>query len=911
MKNLRDQCTAFCSALSGRKRFALYILSYTAVFLVLYPIIFSAFLQSGTSFVWRADGVSQHFVRLLYLNDRIRDGISSLLSGKGWTVPLYDFQTALTSVDLQAGFPYLLAALFPADRIDVFYNVLVSCLYYLAGLTFSCLAFTFRRDMIAVLSGAVSYAFSGFALFAAVRHTHFMVPAVFLPLLIIGAEKVIRKKPGWLLTVMVFLSATTQWGLYFSCMQAALVVLYVTVRFFDICHKDRIKEYFLLWGRLCVWGGTGVLLAGAVLLPAFFSIVGTGRVGRDISAFQSLFRYSILYYKMFFAYFFVLPRSPGDWTYLGFTVLAMPSIVWLFSGRGKDMRTLRVLFILLTLMLWIPAFGYILSGFSNVSNRFCYAYALCVSAVITFLFPGREELRLRDALLPCACLAVYMAVPFLVQVPIPGLRVIVCLFAVLCAVLLFTALRKKQAGLIVRLTLLVIVCVSVCISAASLYGPDNSNYASEYVASPYPIYQRSQYESLHQSDTVNEDTGFFRVAASSLTRDSLNMSFFYDLNGITMYPYFGWSDVYLDWLREMEVPLFSNKQLVFGVGTNARLLSLLGVKYYALREDSGLVRPSGFTEIDTIENQGSVDLILQNENSLPLGYTYNAYILRDSYESLSPLDRQEQMMRTVVLDTSPQSPTLRSGSAVHSARKVPAAVEKTDGLTWENGLVRVEKPEAVIVLSFEPQKDTELWLRVVDLDLTDGSSTRQWTLWAETDSTRAKGDFAADGYVYSSLQHTQMLPLGYSSDGFSRVTVTFPETGTFLLEDLEVWCQPPETIAAEVSTLRAEPLEDLRTGRRGLHGKINVSEDKILCLSIPWLDGWTAYLDGTRVPLLHANTGFMAVEVPEGEHEVELLYMLPGLRGGLCLSAIGVICLLLILRKERKTEHLAESEVRT
>ena len=78
-------------------------------------------------------------------------------------------------------------------------------------------------------------------------------------------------------------------------------------------------------------------------------------------------------------------------------------------------------------------------------------------------------------------------------------------------------------------------------------------------------------------------------------------------------------------------------------------------------------------------------------------------------------------------------------------------------------------------------------------------------------------------------------------------------------------------------------------------GTVSVSKDKFLCLSIPYMDGWKAYIDGEEAKLYRANTAFMGVEVPTGEHEIELRYWIPGLTIGLLMSGAGLICLFTIL----------------
>ena len=952
----------------GVKYAAFYLIHYTLLFAAVAWFVFSAFRLAHVSFVWNLDGRGQHLARLIYISKTFRDSLRDLLAGRGWTFPLYDYHSGLTALDLQIGFPQILAILCPPNRMDRFYNVLVLFNYYMAGLSFSALGLYFQKKPLPVLAGAISYAFCGFALFSGVRHPHFMVAMWFLPLLIIGTEKVLKKEPSWLLLVMVFLSITTQWGLYFSCMNALLVALYMTVRFFDLYKTDRLREYVRLWGRMCIWGGIPVMLAGAVMVPSFFLLTGTGRVGREITAFRNLANYGIRYYRDFVSSFIGVPDMVDDWTILGFGVLSGPCLLWLFTRRRRGLRTLRILFVMLTFLLWIPAAGYVLSGFSNIANRFCFAYALCISAVITWMFP--EEIRSwRDLVVPVIWLALYSAVPVAARKPIPAFRILWGLTAVIPGIMLLGILMRKRFGeehqtaqptknsdkrfgQALQPAFLLLVCVSACVSANLLYSPHHSNYVAEFIRSPYELWDKEQYASLAKSPKVRQDTGLFRVAGSSMSFQELNMPFYYGLNGVTMYPYYGWSEPYMRWLSEMEYTFNVNRQEIYGFRTNARTLTLEGVKYFALREREGVQAPVGFTQVDLVENGQVRNRILRNENALPLGYTYDAYISREQYDTLSPLDRQESLMNCVLLEKPPVQSGIEASQGVQSAQKIPYSIEQMDGVSWKDGKLKVRKAGAKMTLSYSGVPQAEAWLRIVDLDLTRGSSGRRWSVkvegakveGAEAEGAKAEGakaedttpdgakaegakaeggkaegaeaegakadgakadgatpegnrtvayaDFAADAFPYANMQHTQLVPIGFSQEGTAKVDITFPKKGIYKLQDLEIWCQPHQTLAAQAQALREETLENISIGPSSITGDLNVSQNKILCLAIPWLDGWRAYLDGEQVPLLHANTAFMAIEVPAGEHEVELRYMLPGLRSGLLISCAGILCLL-------------------
>jgi hypothetical protein len=64
--------------------------------------------------------------------------------------------------------------------------------------------------------------------------------------------------------------------------------------------------------------------------------------------------------------------------------------------------------------------------------------------------------------------------------------------------------------------------------------------------------------------------------------------------------------------------------------------------------------------------------------------------------------------------------------------------------------------------------------------------------------------------------------------------------------------------------------------------------------------GWSATLDGADAPLLLANTAFMAVQVPPGNHQVELRYRTPGLLPGLLAFALGVVALIAVRRRSTR-----------
>jgi hypothetical protein len=74
----------------------------------------------------------------------------------------------------------------------------------------------------------------------------------------------------------------------------------------------------------------------------------------------------------------------------------------------------------------------------------------------------------------------------------------------------------------------------------------------------------------------------------------------------------------------------------------------------------------------------------------------------------------------------------------------------------------------------------------------------------------------------------------------------------------------------------------------------NFMQDGFLVLADVNYPGWSAFLDGGRVPLLQADYAFRAVRVPAGEHVVEFRFTPLSFSGGLILSAGMLLALIAV-----------------
>ena len=876
------------------KHFFQCILIYTLIFIPLSIIVFYAFIKYGKSFLWTIDGREAYLPRTIYLSQTVRNGIQNLFSGKGWTIPFYDFRIfpSKTTVSSQGELLNLLAIFWPWDHLDSFYDILVIIRLYLMGVSFCLFSWRFTRKTIAICIGAFSYTFCGFSLVGGLRHPFFLAPMILLPLLLLGTEKILSKEKPWVLICAVL--ATLLSSVYFSVMLSVILIGYFIIRYLHL-YGIKSKEDRGIIAVFFISGIISCLLSAAVVIPNLLINLDTGRAGFDAFQEQGLKQYllyNMKYYRDLFSSFLMIPHH-FNWTILGFSVLAVPCVIFLFLEHRKETVSVRLLFVIMTVMLCIPFIGYAFSGFNQVANRWCFAYAFCVCFIITIEIPQLFSASNKTLLITTALSAGYCVVNVLwagTHSAAVRWAVVILLLSLVCIWLLrFTNPRIMLAGC------LVLTCISLGYSSYRKFDEKQLAFAKDFVSkgSAYSYYDISQYASFSRSREAENKDPFYRVSGDAIQRSDSNMSFYYDVNGSTVRSSYLFSN-FEKWLAELEAEDRGSVNEDLGQGSSSIPMTLSGVKYYVIRKGTHTAVPDGFEYVDTQKYGRITDLIYKNNNALPLGYTYSNTISLDEYEKLTPLQKRECCLSAVVLEDAASTSVPELKEITYTQMQLPCRVIKEDKIEWKDGVVRCRKKNGSISLSFNSPEGAEVFVRVKDFYPRAG----EYELIVETDSARSRGKFYPGNNCYTNGENTQLFCLGKMKAGEHVCRIVFPAKGRFDLGQLEVWCTYADGYKECFDKLREDTLENVEFNYRGLSGNIDVSKDKILCLSIPFSKGWTARVDGEKVKIRQANTAWMGLEIPKGTHTVELRYSPPGLTAGIILSIIGVIALVVFYRKK-------------
>ena len=201
-----------------------YFLGYTALFAVVSLLVFNVFITNGLSLIMKNDdSFFQHYKALVYFGKYIREILLTLFKEHRFIIPQWDFDVGLGS-DILSTFSYysfgdpfnFLSFLVPTKYMHIYYQVMMVVRYYAAGLSFSYLCFkTENKNRLGVMTGAITYVFSAYALRAGLAHPFFINPLIILPLLILGVEKIIKEKNATLFMLMVAISAFSNFYFFY------------------------------------------------------------------------------------------------------------------------------------------------------------------------------------------------------------------------------------------------------------------------------------------------------------------------------------------------------------------------------------------------------------------------------------------------------------------------------------------------------------------------------------------------------------------------------------------------------------------------------------------------------------------------------------------------------------------------
>ncbi len=587
------------------------------------------------------------------------------------------------------GSPFFwLTLIFPNAWVPYMMAPLLALKMGLCGLTAYAFVSRFVKPRLAVVAG-VLYAFSGFSLYN-IFFNHFHEATIWLPLMLLGLEQYMSEGRRGLFALSVFLSALSNY--YFFIGQALFIMIYWVIRALAGDWEHRCRRFFGLWGEAIL----GTACAAVLLLPSFYSVIQNNRVDQPLEGWGLLIfstpqrLYDILRSFLFPpdlpARAFFLPDSNNKWASMSawMPVFGCTGVLAYFQSR-KHSDWLRRMLIVLFFCAIIPGLNAMFQMFNQMYYaRWYYMMVLMLILATVKCFDEDEQpINWKRAIGWSAGFTAFFAL-FVGLVPkswtpdektgkisigLASEPAYVWLYAAVAAVcLVLTGLlarewRRNRPQFATR-------CTAVCASVAVVFGwcyitmgKAISNYPDDYIIDK--LLKNEEYD-LPESDT------FFRIDTHQLMD---NQGMYWKLPCIQTFHSIVPGSV-MDFYQSVGVPrsvgsrpdsetyalrsLFSVRWL-FDYAQEEDDIQLYGKDSDAYFSVDGQTAMPGWTYYDTQNGFR----IYENNYYIPMGFTYDGYILRSEYEDLSEYARHMVLLKALVIEDEDEPKTTLPHLSIH------------------------------------------------------------------------------------------------------------------------------------------------------------------------------------------------------------------------------------------------------
>lgn len=102
-----------------------------------------------------------------------------------------------------------------------------------------------------------------------------------------------------------------------------------------------------------------------------------------------------------------------------------------------------------------------------------------------------------------------------------------------------------------------------------------------------------------------------------------------------------------------------------------------------------------------------------------------------------------------------------------------------------------------------------------------------------------------------------------------------------------------DTYVSDCADRRASACSSFQMTNSGFHAEITLKKDDLVFFSVPYDDGFTAYVNGEETEVIRVDEGLMAVLAPAGENTIDFVYQADGysLASKVSLAALAVFVL--------------------
>lgn len=856
---------------------------YTILFVLVFVGAFLSFFVRGKSFVWKSDGYRQYFPALRYLISCYRN----------LNLPMVDYSVGqgedviTTFANYGLGDPFsFLAALLPSggNKGEYVYGFLTALRLYCSGAAFWGYCEGMKQNRRMMVYGALTYSFCGFALWS-VKDPFFLNAMIYLPFVLLGIEWVLKKRNPLLLVFSVFFSIMSSYYFFYMIVIAA-VCYFVSRCVMKYGWKGKV---ILQAGIRCIVVALGgVMMSGALLLPCVYAYLHSSR-GENYVSVSSLLAYPFSYYKNMFLHLFTITENDdaGAVSYVSMAVALLLVTALLMWQKEKKYRVLKFCVVFSFLAVASPLVGYIFNGFGYVTNRFMFIPAFLLSLVLVLLLPALLELDKKDKYSLCVIAIVYVLGCCFVTSR-EGILHTVCMAILLgltLAVLCVGCLGKWRERLFC-----VLLGLNLVLNGNLLYSTFGTSMSDAYMkaGTVQKAYQSPSVLRTLRSTKALERFDVMTDRGENPNRAVTGASGFY--SGISVY-YSVIHSGYAEYMMSMEnTPDLMFTHRILGNDGRTIMENLSNVRYVVAKEEA--LVPYGYEKV----GDWGKEKLYENCCPTSIGYTYDSYVSESAFDKANVFERQETLLHSVVpekgskLEQEMEKKNLTQGVPGSACRSIPFEMSGVKSFEWGEGKVKVKKKNGTFQIPLKRKNDCEYYLRLSGLKL---EKSDQNTAWANVSVGNVSKSFLISDSTYDFYfgRNDYLIHLGVLRQEEKNEMLSFRLNGpaVYSLDNIELVEVPVAGVASQVKKLNEESLRNVRMEPNGFSGTLEVSKEKVLCLAVPYSEGYTLFVDGKEVPVGKVNKMYIGALISPGKHDILLKYSTPLIKEGIILTVLGIL----------------------
>lgn len=826
---------------------------YTIWFLLCMAVILFPFALRGKSLIKHGDAFNQYYPVFVYIGQWLR----ACLHGE---IRLFDFRIGLGDDVIHAlnyhGFgdiTQLVSIAFPYKYSEYAYDLVMVLKLWLTGISFLIYIKRYVQHKEYRIVGALLYACNTYAFAWGLYCWTFLAPLMTFPLILSGIDMVCdrEKKVSGALLIGLLIQALN--GFYFLYMETVMAIIYFVIKEFVIFREARQGEYLknVISDGVKILGQAllAVSMGAPLLIPSVMGYFQSSRTEREgiVSGIWDMFHYPFDHYRSMLSNL-LIPNMTRNILTLGYLIILGILIGFIYrADKGKVHRYMLLLFVFLYC---IPLWGNVMNGLAGNSDRWLFGFILIIISVACIGLDMKIILSKKDKL-AFYVLVFLMIVLFLADSDWYVGKIIPVICYGIIGIFLPLAWNQR-----VRYSKLVIpFCVSLIIINGLLVFVPRSIGGSGYIGG-FKGGGQTQWEVNQQIDSIKGTGEVFERWDVSVTC----------LGSSLIKNYYGTTE-YLSTLNGRISEFYQELYISPGIFGATWVLKGLDER----------------TELEAL-------LSVSQEEYLPLGISYRSWISREQFDSLNPMEKEAALIKYAVLEKDASDATIiRECSGMDSDildgnDEIAYSLDKQN-IVQDEKRFKTQNDARIRVYLEDFNVDNELYIQLQDMCVYD-----EGTADILVGNKEIQLRNAADSY-YMGVDEFWINVTEWQSDQRGiYFDICLPEGRDFSLEKLNVYQHQINYSAIEER--KENSLEQLEIGINKIYGKAYCGEPVLMLFSIPYSEGWSAYVDGEKQSIYKADVGFLAIELGEGNHEVMLKYMTPGLIPGCMCAVVSALTLI-------------------